>query len=88
IVTSDNPRTESPDAIIGDIVAGFSDPGSEAITVEPDRKKAIRSAIQQARPEDILLIAGKGHETYQIVGDERLDFDDAKIAQEFLAGPK
>lgn len=88
IVTSDNPRTESPDGIIGNIVAGFGEAGSETITVEPDRREAIRLAIERAGAEDIVLIAGKGHETYQIVGDERLDFDDAKIAQEFLAGLK
>ena len=79
IVTSDNPRTEQPINIINEIVAGF-----EAITIEPDRKKAIELAIQNAAESDIVLIAGKGHETYQIIGNQRFDFSDKHIAQQFL----
>ncbi len=84
VVTSDNPRTEDPGAIIDDIVAGFRHPRSATITVEPDRKKAIELAIEGARPNDIVLIAGKGHEAYQIIGNERLDFSDKEITLALL----
>ena len=80
IVTSDNPRTEDPKAIIDDVVAGFENRDSQAITVEPDRKKAIEIAIDAAGPDDIVLIAGKGHETYQIIGTEKFHFSDNEIA--------
>jgi len=84
VVTSDNPRTERPANIIDDIVAGFENPDSEAITVEPDRKKAIELAIRTAGKDDIVLIAGKGHETYQIIGKQKFDFSDKQVAHEFL----
>jgi UDP-N-acetylmuramoyl-L-alanyl-D-glutamate--2,6-diaminopimelate ligase len=84
IVTSDNPRTEEPDAIIGEIIAGFEDPGSERVTVEPDRRKAIELAIENARADDIILLAGKGHETYQIIGTKKFDFSDKDIASRCL----
>jgi UDP-N-acetylmuramoyl-L-alanyl-D-glutamate--2,6-diaminopimelate ligase len=84
IVTSDNPRTERPTDIINEIVAGFEDPDSQTITIEPDRKKAIELAMQNAAENDIVLIAGKGHETYQIIGNQRFDFSDKHIAQQFL----
>jgi UDP-N-acetylmuramoyl-L-alanyl-D-glutamate--2,6-diaminopimelate ligase len=85
IVTSDNPRTENPEAIIDDIVAGFENGSSETISIEPDRRKAIEIAIEAAEADDIVLIAGKGHETYQIVGTRKLDFSDKEIAEECLA---
>jgi UDP-N-acetylmuramoyl-L-alanyl-D-glutamate--2,6-diaminopimelate ligase len=89
IVTSDNPRNESPDAIISEILEGMnpaSDPSVTAdVLVEPDRRKAIFKAIEIARPGDIVIIAGKGHETYQIVGDQVLNFDDCKVAAEAIA---
>jgi UDP-N-acetylmuramoyl-L-alanyl-D-glutamate--2,6-diaminopimelate ligase len=69
-VTSDNPRSEKPMAIIEDILAGFANPHSEHITVEPDRRKAIEEAVAEAKHGDIILIAGKGHENYQIIGSE------------------
>lgn len=80
VVTSDNPRQEDPQAIIADIVQGFT--VAEAAHVEPDRRKAIRWALDNAGPGDAVLIAGKGHEAYQLVGDERLEFDDRQVAQQ------
>ena len=80
IITSDNPRTEDPDAIIAEIVAGLKHPTAETVTIEPDRQKAIDLAIEDARPDDIILIAGKGHEDYQIVGTEKRHFSDKEAA--------
>jgi UDP-N-acetylmuramoyl-L-alanyl-D-glutamate--2,6-diaminopimelate ligase len=88
IVTSDNPRTERPEDIIGEVVAGFENPTSENIAVEADRRKAIKLAIKTAAKDDIVLIAGKGHETCQIVGTQRFDFNDKKVALEFLKKQK
>lgn len=82
IVTNDNPRTEDPRAIAEAILAGMS--GAE-VEVELDREKAIEKAVQLAEPGDVVLIAGKGHETYQIVGHERRAFDDREIARRALA---
>lgn len=78
IVTSDNPRGEEPGAIIDEILAGFVP--DERTAVEPDRRLAIRLAISEARPGDVVVVAGKGHETYQIVGGERRHFDDREEA--------
>lgn len=88
IVTSDNPRTEQPEDIIGEIVAGFENPDLKTIVIEPDRKKAIELAIKTAAKDDIVLIAGKGHETYQIIGTQRFDFNDKKVVQQFLKKQK
>ena len=75
IVTSDNPRSENPDEIIREILAGI--PSGTTCRVEPDRAKAIRLARRLATsPDDTVLIAGKGHETYQIIGSQTLSFDD------------
>jgi len=84
IVTSDNPRTENPKSIISDIITGFENPNSETITIEPDRKRAIKLAIETAIKNDIVLIAGKGHETYQIIGTQKFTFSDKEIAEECL----
>jgi UDP-N-acetylmuramoyl-L-alanyl-D-glutamate--2,6-diaminopimelate ligase len=84
IVTSDNPRTEKPEDIIDEIVAGFENPASEKITVEADRRKAIELAIKTAGRDDIVLIAGKGHEDYQIIGTQKFDFSDKLVAQQCL----
>ena len=84
IVTSDNPRTENPEQIINEIVAGFENPSSETIKIEPGRSKAIELAVQTAIRDDIVLIAGKGHETYQIIGKQKHSFSDKQIAHKFL----
>ena len=84
IVTSDNPRTENPDDIISEIVTGFEYPDSQTIVVEPDRKKAIEFAIKTAARNDMVLIAGKGHEDYQIIGTQKFDFSDKLIARQCL----
>ncbi len=83
IVTSDNPRTEDPQQILDDVVAGMGD--RSATTVISDRAEAIRFAIAQAEPGDGVLIAGKGHEDYQILGREKIHFDDREQAREALS---
>jgi UDP-N-acetylmuramoyl-L-alanyl-D-glutamate--2,6-diaminopimelate ligase len=88
IVTSDNPRSESPEAIIDMIVAGMKRVAGRAHERQPDRRAAIRRAISQAGAGDVVLIAGKGHEDYQIVGSVKSHFDDreeARAAFEALA---
>jgi UDP-N-acetylmuramoyl-L-alanyl-D-glutamate--2,6-diaminopimelate ligase len=81
IVTSDNPRTEDPEAIVDDIAAGMRGASYERIT---DRREAIARALQVARPGDVVILAGKGHETYQIVGTERRPFDERTVVKEIL----
>ena len=83
VVTSDNPRTEDPIAIIEDIVAGMGE-GTDHFEVVPDRRDAIARAIAVANPGDAILIAGKGHEDYQIIGTEKHHFDDREVAAEEL----
>jgi len=85
-VTSDNPRTELPEYIIGEIITGFENPVHEKITVEPDRKLAIKLAVDSAQKDDIILIAGKGHEDYQIIGDQKIDFSDKIVAAKCIEG--
>ncbi len=82
VVTSDNPRTEDPHQIIGEIVAGFR--RARALAIEPDRRAAIELVLSVAEPGDCVLLAGKGHEAYQIIGDRKLPFDDRIVAAEFL----
>lgn len=89
IVTSDNPRTEAPMAIIEDILAGIRQPadgsgGQAQVEVEPDRRKAIHRAIALARTGDFVIIAGKGHEPYQEINGVKYPFDDRVIAKEAL----
>jgi UDP-N-acetylmuramoyl-L-alanyl-D-glutamate--2,6-diaminopimelate ligase len=84
VVTSDNPRTEDPQQIIKDILAGVRQVGGANYTVIPDRRAAIRQAIREAGPGDVVVIAGKGHETYQITGNRRLHFDDREEAAKTL----
>jgi len=83
ILTSDNPRSEDPVDILNDMEAGVQ---GENYQVIPDRRKAIFTAVSQASPGDVILIAGKGHETYQIIGKEVLDFDDRLVAREAIKG--
>jgi UDP-N-acetylmuramoyl-L-alanyl-D-glutamate--2,6-diaminopimelate ligase len=85
IVTSDNPRTENPRAIADEIVAGFPS-GFDKFSVTLDRRKAIRQALLAARADDIVVIAGKGHERTQIVGTEALPFSDRQEAERVLNG--
>ncbi len=83
VLTSDNPRNESPLAIINDAVVGVQRSGVK-YTIEADRGAAIRTALAQARPRDIVLLAGKGHEKVQIVGAASIPFDDRQVATEIL----
>ncbi len=84
IFTSDNPRTESPEAILADMEAGVEPQNFKRTMTIVDRKQAIRTACQLASSNDIILIAGKGHEAYQEINGERTDFDDYKIVNELL----
>ena len=85
-VTSDNPGSERPDAIVAEVVAGIRETGASAerYVSEPARAAAIRGALDWARPGDTVVIAGKGHETYQIVGSDILPFDDRAVARQIL----
>ncbi|MCR8914755.1 UDP-N-acetylmuramoyl-L-alanyl-D-glutamate--2,6-diaminopimelate ligase [Marinobacter panjinensis] len=83
IVTDDNPRSEDPETITSDIVAGFSHP--EQVTVIHDRAEAIRQAVHSALPGDIVLIAGKGHEAWQELADQRIPFSDAEQVRHALS---
>jgi UDP-N-acetylmuramoyl-L-alanyl-D-glutamate--2,6-diaminopimelate ligase len=87
-ITSDNPRSERPEAIIDEIAAGIETAGSraEAPVALPDRREAIGRAVAEARAGDVVVIAGKGHETYQLIGGAVLPFDDREVARAALAG--
>jgi UDP-N-acetylmuramoyl-L-alanyl-D-glutamate--2,6-diaminopimelate ligase len=80
LVTSDNPRNEDPRAIIDEILTGFDAPARRRAMVEPDRALAIHGALAAAGVGDVVLIAGKGHEDYQIIGQRRVHFDDVEVA--------
>jgi UDP-N-acetylmuramoyl-L-alanyl-D-glutamate--2,6-diaminopimelate ligase len=83
VLTSDNPRSEDPLAIINDAVVGLQRTGVK-YTIEPDRRKAIALAIDEARPGDIVLLAGKGHEKTQTSREGSVPFDDVEVAREAL----
>ena len=87
VITSDNPRSEHPDAIIADILAGIEGGAANPnVIVEADRHLAIQKAVcELARPGDMVVIAGKGHETYQQFADRTIPFDDRQVAREALA---
>ena len=84
IFTSDNPRNEDPEIIIAEMEQGVAPQNYKKMLTITDRKQAIKTACQLAQPNDIILIAGKGHETYQEINDIRHDFDDMKIVREIL----
>ena len=86
-LTLDNPRTEDPERIFADTRRGFAAAPDRALTI-PDRAEAIERALQDCRSEDVLLIAGKGHERYQIIGTERVEWDDREVARRTWAQPR
>jgi UDP-N-acetylmuramoyl-L-alanyl-D-glutamate--2,6-diaminopimelate ligase len=86
VLTNDNPRTEDPEAIIAEIRAGM--PTDFDIVVVADRTAAIRAAAARSGPDDVVLIAGKGHETIQIVGEERLPYSDREVAASLAGSPR
>ena len=86
VITSDNPRGEAPEAIIAEIAGGIQSP--KGVIQIIDRREAIRLALDEAREGDVVLIAGKGHETYQEIAGEKLPFDDREIVREWAAERK
>lgn len=84
IITSDNPRFEAPQAIIDDMMRGVTSEEQGKVIEMVDRRLAIKQACEMARPGDVVLIAGKGHEAYQIIGDKYFSFDDFEIAKELV----
>lgn len=85
VLTADNPRTEDPNAILKDMQAGMDCEQHYKAVIEPDRRQAIEYAVQNAKPNDIVVIAGKGHETYQEINGVRYEFDDKAVVSEALA---
>ena len=83
VVTSDNPRTERPEAIISDILAGMGE-SREGIHVEPDRRRAIGWALAQGQPGDVIVLAGKGHETYQEIDGVQYPMDEREIVADWF----
>ena len=83
ILSSDNPRSEDPLKIINDALVGLQRTSAKVL-VEPDRERAIELALEQARPGDIVLLAGKGHETTQVLKDRTIEFDDREVARRIL----
>ncbi|HEY1278443.1 MAG TPA: hypothetical protein VGF22_02135, partial [Acidimicrobiales bacterium] len=86
VVTSDNPRGEDPTAIISEVISGMPAAGSARTEREPDRRAAIALALAEAAPGDVVLVAGKGHETTQTIGDRVVPFDDRAVARALLEG--
>jgi UDP-N-acetylmuramoyl-L-alanyl-D-glutamate--2,6-diaminopimelate ligase len=84
VLTSDNPRSEDPQAIISEVLPALRNTGVE-FAVEPDRREAIRAALGQAQPGDIVLLAGKGHEKVQILREGPVPFDDVEVARDLLS---
>ena len=82
VLTSDNPRREDPDAIMHDVLPGLKE--ARRVVREPDRREATRRALEMLGPEDALLVAGKGHEDYQIIGEQRYPYSDQQVIREFL----
>ena len=84
IVTSDNPRTEEPHAIIEDILEGMKELSTPYIVID-DRREAIHYALANAKKDDVIILAGKGHETYQIIGTTKHHMDEREIVAEYFA---
>jgi len=84
MVTSDNPRSEDPEAIIADILSGVPK-NSDGISTQPDRRAAIAQCLANASDGDVVVVAGKGHETTQVIVDREVPFDDRVVARELLA---
>ncbi len=84
IITSDNPRSEDPASIVADLEAGLKPTGGKYIVIV-DRREAIHWAIKHALPGDVIILAGKGHETYQILKDRTIHFDEREVVREALA---
>ena len=82
VVTNDNPRTEDPQSIVSEILRGIAP--DVAVVIEHDRRRAIAYAISNARKGDVVLVAGKGHETYQQVGTIQIPFSDAAVVKEVM----
>ncbi len=87
VATSDNPRSEDPEAILREVAAGLEAAGASKSLLIVDRREAIRRAIALANPGTVVVIAGKGHETEQVIGDRVLPFDDRKLAAELAGRP-
>ncbi len=83
VLTSDNPRSEDPLAIMNDAMVGLRRFDTPHVA-EPDRAVAIQRAIEQAKPGDVVILAGKGHETYQVLKDRTIAFDDREVARQLL----
>ncbi len=83
VITDDNPRSEDPARIVGQILAGLRDP--QRAQVQHDRRRAITDALAAAHPGDVVLVAGKGHEDYQIVGEQVLAFSDRQVISDYFA---
>lgn len=86
VITSDNPRTEDPLKIIHDVQAGVPTNWDRPLTIEPDRRRALSLSLQMAAEGDVILVAGKGHEDYQIIGDKKLSFSDKLVITDLLNG--
>jgi len=84
VVTSDNPRSEDPQQIITDVISGIQHFEAQRMIVNADRQQAIHQAIDLAQPNDIIVVAGKGHEDYQILADKTIHFDDREVVQNYM----
>ena len=82
VVTNDNPRTEAPESIIEDVLAGLTDKMKAHVIV--DRKKAVQNTLKNAQSNDVVLLAGKGHEDYIILGQNKINYNERQIVQNFF----
>ena len=84
VVTDDNPRTEPSEQIIDDILAGIAE--KDKVKVWPGRREAVIRAMQEAQQDDVVLLAGKGHEDYQVIGTQRVDYNERAVVSDWLQG--